>query len=404
MQMARSRYLCLSLASMLAGVALAEPVAQGARNAPLLAPAFEGQTRAPAMTSDGSLTIETLAEGLSHPWGMAFLPDGSLLVTERPGRLRLLGLDGHLSRPIGGVSAVHNVEQGGLLDVAVSPTFATDRMVYLTYAKPLGDGRSATAAARGVLSGDGATLEAVTDIFVQAPPSPTPMHYGARLLFGRDGTVFITTGEHSSLKERGQAQELSKSYGKVMRLAPDGTVPDGNPFADVAGAGPGVWTLGHRNIQGAALDPASGELWIVEHGPKGGDELNLAEPGRNFGWPLVSYGINYDGTPVGTGKTQAEGMTQPVYFWDPVIAPGGMAFYEGDLFADWRGDLLIASLTPGGLVRLRLGAGDPPRVMGEERLVSDLGRVRDVEVAPDGAILLLTDRPDGAVLRLAPER
>lgn len=404
MQMARSRYLCLSLASMLAGVALAEPVAQGARNAPLLAPAFEGQTRAPAMTSDGSLTIETLAEGLSHPWGMAFLPDGSLLVTERPGRLRLLGLDGHLSRPIGGVSAVHNVEQGGLLDVAVSPTFATDRMVYLTYAKPLGDGRSATAAARGVLSGDGATLEAVTDIFVQAPPSPTPMHYGARLLFGRDGTVFITTGEHSSLKERGQAQELSKSYGKVMRLAPDGTVPDGNPFADVAGAGPGVWTLGHRNIQGAALDPASGELWIVEHGPKGGDELNLAEPGRNFGWPLVSYGINYDGTPVGTGKTQAEGMTQPVYFWDPVIAPGGMAFYEGDLFADWRGDLLIASLTPGELVRLRLGAGDPPRVMGEERLVSDLGRVRDVEVAPDGAILLLTDRPDGAVLRLAPER
>lgn len=402
MQPATSRAALPFLCALCGTMVFAEPVEQGPRNAPHLLPAFERQTRAPAITSRQEAVAAPIATGLEHPWGMALLPDGSLLVTERPGRLRLIDAKGAVSAPIRGIPKVHAVDQGGLLDVAVSPAFAKDRTVYLTYAKPLGGGKSATAAARGVLSDDGTRLEDVTDIFVQTPPSPTPMHYGSRLLFDREGNVFITTGEHSKPAERGQAQELGKSYGKVMRLTPSGDVPPGNPFVQTPGALPGIWTLGHRNIQGAAVDPATGALWTLEHGPKGGDELNLAVPGRNFGWPLVSYGINYDGTPVGTGEAHAKGMTEPVYFWDPVIAPGGMAFYDGNLFAAWQGDLLIASLDPGGLVRLRLDKGDPRRVSGEERLLTDLGRVRDVEVTPEGAVLLLTDQKNGAVFRVTP--
>jgi glucose/arabinose dehydrogenase len=300
--------------------------------------------------------------------------------------------------------------QGGLLDVTVGPDFAEDRLVYWTYAKPLGDGLSATAAARGRLSEDGTAIEGATDIFVQDPPSPTPMHYGSRVLFDGDRGLFVTTGEHSRPEERGLAQDPAASYGKVLRLRPDGSAPPDNPFIGEPGVVEGIWTLGHRNVQGAAIHPESGLLWTVEHGPKGGDELNLSVPGANYGWPLVSYGVNYDGTPVGDGASSGREFTEPIYFWDPVIAPGGMAFYSGDLFPDWQGDLLIASLTPGALVRLEIDAaaaeptGDLPRVLGEERLLTDAGRIRDVEIAPDGAVLVLTDAPDGAVLRLTPER
>lgn len=386
-----------ALALLLAGPAAAQPVEQGPKNAPQFEPAFEGQTRAPARDSKVALEVETLASGLVHPWGVAVLPDGALLVTERAGRLRLLPPGGPLSEAIAGVPEVLAQRQGGLLDVALVPDFADSRRVCLTYARPTGGGRSATAAACGRLSEDRARLEDVADIFVQTPDSPNPMHYGSRILFDGAGHVFITTGEHFTTRERQYAQDLDKTYGKIVRLAEAGEVPPSNPFAERDDAGAQVWSYGHRNIQGAAF--RGDRLWTVEHGPRGGDELNRIEPGANYGWPVISYGINYGGSEVGEGLSKQAGMEQPVYYWDPVIAPGGMLFYEGALFEDWQGDALIASLNPGALVRLEL-EGD--RVTGEERLLTDLGRIRDVETAPDGALLLLTDSPAGSVLRVTP--
>ena len=389
-----------------AAFAQGAPVEQASRNAPHLEPAFEGQTRAPEARSGVDLSVTELAGGLEHPWGMAVLPDGGLLVTERPGRLRVVGADGSVSEPLAGLPAVHAQGQGGLLDVALGPEFAEDRMIYWTYSKPVGEGRSVTAAARGRLSDDMASVENAMDIFVQDPPSPTSKHYGSRVLFDEDGYAFITTGEHSAEQERVLAQDLATGYGKVIRLRPDGTAPPDNPFVGEAGVVEGVWSYGHRNIQGAAIHPESGALWTIEHGPKGGDELNVPGAGMNYGWPVVSYGVNYDGSAVGDGVASAAGMEEPVYFWDPVIAPGGMAFYEGSLFADWTGDLLVAALNPGALVRLELGddgAGGGPRVVGEERMMDDVGRIRDVEIAADGAVLVLTDEADGAVLRVTPE-
>ena len=380
--------------------ATGDPVAQGPKNVPDFAPAFPEQTRAPAMTSERELVAEPVAEGLEHPWGMAILPDGGFLVTERPGRLRVIGPDGAISDPVEGVPEVFARGQGGLLDVALGPDFATDRMIYWTYSKPLGGGTSVTAAARGRLSEDGSALSGVEDIFVQEPPSPTARHYGSRILFDGEGHAYITTGEHSSAEERGNAQDLGTTYGKVIRVGLDGSIPEDNPFAGRSDAIGSIWTWGHRNIQGAAIRPSTGELWAIEHGPRGGDELNRIVPGANYGWPVISYGENYSGRPLGEGITAREGMEQPRYYWDPVIAPGGMAFYDGDLLPDWQGDLLVAALNPGALVRLRL-EGDT--VTGEQRLLTDAGRIRDVEIAPDGAILVLTDEADGALLRLAPE-
>ena len=380
--------------ALLATPALAQ-VEQGPPNAPY-EPAFEAQTRAPALPST-AVQAEPFAGPLEHPWGIASLPDGSFLVTERPGRMRLVSADGTLSDPIGGVPPVDDREQGGLLDVAVSPDFAQDRTVFWTYAKPLDGGMTATAAARGVLSEDGTELTEVQDIFVQQPPSPTPMHYGSRIVPDGEGNLFITTGEHFTDQERELAQDPGTSYGKVMRLTRDGEPAPGNPFTEGERL-PGIWTLGHRNVQGAGFD-AQGRFWTIEHGPLGGDELNLSEAGTNYGWPVVSYGLNYDGSPVGSGDPRAEGFAEPVYYWDPVIAPGGIDFYGGDLFPDWQGDLLIGSLNPGSLVRVRL-EGD--RVVGEERLLPEVGRVRDVEELADGSLLLLIDAPDGELLRVTP--
>lgn len=370
---------------MLPVTALAEEVPQGAPNAGFT-PEFADQTRAPALP-ETPVTSTVFAAALENPWGIAPLPDGSWLVTERPGRLRIIGPDGALSEPISGLFDVDIQGQGGLLDVTVAPNFADDRMVYWTYAKPV-DGGTVTAAARGVLSADGSAITQAEDIFVQSPPSPTPMHYGSRIVI--DGPhVFITTGEHFSLTERVLAQDPRATYGKVIRLNRDGSVPADNPFGDA------TWSFGHRNMQGAIMGP--GGLWTIEHGPAGGDELNQPQPGANYGWPVISYGINYDGTPVGTGHAVMQGMEPPVYYWDPVIAPGGMAFYQGDAFAGWQGHLLIGSLNPGGLVRLAMADG---RVSGEERLLPDVGRVRDVELMEDGSVLLLIDAADGAVLRV----
>ena len=389
----------LPIATLIAGIALpaaaSDPWPQGSPEA-RFQPEFAEQTRAPAEPSGVIPRVEALATGLQHPWGIAVLPDGGYLVTERPGRLRTVSADGRVGPPVAGVPRVRAERQGGLLDVALDPGFQSNRLVYLTYSRPTGGTGSVTAVARGVLSPDGTQLSDVRDIFEQTPPSPTPMHYGSRVVPAPDGTLFVTTGERSSNRERVLAQDIGTTYGKVVRINPDGTIPADNPLVGREGLD-AIWSWGHRNPQGAALAP-DGSLWSVEHGPRGGDELNLILPARNYGWPVVSYGINYVGTSVGDGIAVREGMEPPVYYWDPVIAPGGMVFYDGAMFPEWQGDALIASLRPGGLVRLSMQDG---RVTGEERFLERRDRIRDVAVAPDGAVLLLTDAEDGAILRLS---
>lgn len=377
--------------------ACAQEYRHGARNTDF-PPAFPEQFRAPLTQSGIALEATTLADGLEHPWGVAVLPGSAgYLVTERTGALLHVSRDGAVSGPIAGVPEVMAQRQGGLLDVALAPDFETSRRVYLSYAKPLRRGRSATAAAFGTLSEDLSRLEGMTEFFVQEPGSFAPMHFGSRVAFDGEGHVFVTTGEHFTEEERVYAQDLDKTYGKVVRYTLDGQVPGDNPFAGRSGARPEIWSYGHRNVQGALV--MGGELWTVEHGPAGGDELNRIEPGTNYGWPVISYGENYGGSPVGSGRAEAEGMAQPVYFWDPVIAPGGMVAYEGGLFAGWQGDVFIGSLNPGGIVRLSLAGG---RVREEERLRMDLGRVRDLAVDHDGAILAITDYDDGRLVRLTP--
>lgn len=374
----------------LATGACAQGVEQGAKNAPQFTPAWPTQTRAPVLDSGGELQVEVLAEGLETPWGMAVLPEGGILVTERSGSLRLVQ-NGSAGAPITGVPEVLAQRQGGLLDVALAEDFAESRVIYLTYAKPVEGGMSATAAARAVLSADGTALSEVRDVFVQQPPSSNAMHFGSRVI-ANGGVLYITTGEHFSTREREFAQDLDKTYGKVVRVSPEGGAVSGNPFDSE------VWTLGHRNVQGADVRPSDGTLWTLEHGAAGGDELNKITAGANYGWPVVSYGVNYNGSPIGSGDARAEEFTEPQYYWDPVIAPGGFVFYEGDMFPDWQGDVLAASLNPGGLVRLEM---DGDRVSGEARYLDGEIRMRDVDIDRDGAILIL-DNTDGRLLRLTP--
>lgn len=370
-------------------MALAE-VPQGPPNA-VFAPAFVNQTRAPALDAT-PLTVSVFADGLDRPWGIAPLPGGQLLVTERGGSLRVVSPEGAVSGPISGLSNVRDSGQGGLLDVAVSPTFRQDRLIFWTYSKPVRGG-AATAAARGVLNADG-SLSDVQDIFVQTDPNRGGRHFGSRIIPMADGTVWITTGDRGEGDGGGLSQEITSTIGKVIRVGATGGAPSTNPFVGRDGDDQ-IWSLGHRNMQGAALD-GRGRLWTIEHGPRGGDELNRPLAGRNYGWPLVSYGINYSGRALGTGSAILDGTEQPIYYWDPVIAPAGMFFYDGP-FAAWRGDLLIGSLNPGGLVRLKFSG---ERVVGEERLLPDVGRVRDVEVLDDGRVLLLVD--DGQILEVLP--
>lgn len=377
---------------------LDRPVEQGEKNVPEFEPAFENQTRAPAIADTQDLATEEVATGLAHPWGIEVLPDGSYLVTEREGRLRVIEPDGSLREAaVKGVPEVVNMKQGGLLDVALAQDFEDSRRIYLTYSKPMPDNMSVTAAATGVLNEDMTELTEVEDIFVQTPPSPAPMHYGSRIVLDGD-YAYVTTGEHFTMDQRVYAQDMDKTYGKIVRVTLDGEVPDDNPFVGQEGAEPEIWTLGHRNVQGADIRPSTGELWALEHGPAGGDELNLIEKGANYGWPVVSYGETYGDEPVGTGEPRAEGFVEPRYYWDPVIAPGGFIFYEGEMF-DWDGDVIASSLVPGGLVRLTL---DGDTVTGEARYLSDVGRVRDVEVDQDGALLVLIDADAGSVLRVTP--
>lgn len=339
--------------------------------------------------------VTVVATGLEHPWGLAFLPDGTMLVTERPGRLRRVGADGTLSAPLAGVPPVLARGQGGLLDVAVSPTFASDRYVYLTFAEPRGDGKAGTSLARGRLGDAG--LEETAVIWRQEPAVSGGNHFGSRILFRRDGTLYVLGGDRYAYRE--QAQDLASHLGKVVHLEADGSPAAGGPFAGRAGAAPGIWSYGHRNIQAAALDPTTQDLWVVEHGPRGGDELNRVAPGKNYGWPVVCYCVDYDGTRI-ADRAEAPGMESPLFVWDPVIAPSGAAFYAGDALPEWKGQLLVGSLQPGGLVRLTL---DGTRVTREQRhRDGELdARIRDVVQGPDGAVWLVTDEDDGKVLRIA---
>lgn len=341
----------------------------------------------------GSLAVrvETVASGLEHPWSLAFLPDGRTLVTERPGRLRFVARDGTLSAPLSGVPTVLARGQGGLLDIALGPDFASSGHIYLTYAEP-GPGGGSTAVARARLSDQG--LEDVTVIFRQLPKVNGNSHWGARLAFARDGTLFIGLGERYKFEP---AQDLGSHLGKIVRINPDGSVPRDNPFVGQAEARPEIWSLGHRNIQGLAIHPTTGKLWEHEMGPRGGDELNIPVAGRNYGWPLVSWGTHYNLESIPLPPTRPD-LADAIYHWTPVIAPSGMAFYTGDMFSGWRGSLLIGGLQAAGIVRLTL---DGERVTGEERI--GLGaRIRDVRQGPNGFVYALVDASDGAILRLSP--
>ena len=347
-------------------------------------------------STSGVVTVETVATGLVNPWALEFLPDGRILVTERPGRLRIVSATGTLSDPVQGVPAVAASGQGGLLDVALHPDFATNQLVYLSYAEP-GEGGAGTAVARGRLVGN--ALTSVEVIYRQRPKVRGAGHFGSRLVFSRDGYLFITQGDRQAYRDR--AQDLGAGQGKFIRLRPDGSIPPDNPFVGRGDAQPEIWSYGHRNSQGATLDPETGRLWTIEHGARGGDELNHPEPGKNYGWPVITYGRDYSGMRIGEGSERA-GMEQPVYYWDPVIAPSGMTFYTGSRYPGWRGSLLIGSLSPGGLVRLELSNG---RVTGETRYLGELGeRIRDVVQGPDGFLYVVTDNANGRILRVVPVR
>jgi glucose/arabinose dehydrogenase len=373
------------------------PVETQPPNAEGQTPAFEGQTRAPGDPTGVAFEVVTIADGLEHPWAVALLPDGQFLVTERPGRLRVVSATGEISPAVTGLPDVDAQGQGGLLDVALDPDYATNRRIYWSYAEPR-QGGNGTAVARGTLTLGTTPSVADVDVLWQMTPTfESDLHFGSRLAFAPDGKLFITTGERSDLRGRAQAQRLDSSFGKVIRIERDGSVPADNPLVDTEGAQPAIWSWGHRNVQGSAIHPTTGELWTVEHGAQGGDEVNIVRAGKDYGWPTISYGEEYSGEPIGEGITAREGMEQPRYYWDPVIAPSGMAFYQGAMFPAWAGSLFIGSLGQQHLDRLTL---DGERVIGEERLVTDKGRIRDVQVGPDGAIYLVTDADNGALLKL----
>jgi glucose/arabinose dehydrogenase len=361
----------------------------------MIAPAVAVAEERVIETEAGPIEVETLARGLDHPWGLASLPDGRMLVTERAGRLRSVSKEGKLSEPISGVPEVVAKGQGGLLDVALDPDFASNRLVYLSYSEA-GEGGASTAVARGRLNEAVTALDDVEVIFRQQPKVSGNNHFGSRLVFSPDGTLFVTLGERFKFDP---AQDLSSHLGKIVRIHPDGSVPSDNPFVGRDDAKPEIWSYGHRNVQGAALHSETGRLWTHEFGPRGGDALNIPEAGRNYGWPLVSFGRHYEGPNIPDPPTRPD-LAQPIYHWTPVISPSGMIFYTGDVFPKWKGNILIGGLSSEALVRLTL---DGQRVTREERI--DMGeRIRDVHQGDDGAVYLLTDKSDGEILRLTPAR
>jgi glucose/arabinose dehydrogenase len=366
----------------------------GAAQAPV-----PGLTRAPAAKSDARFSVVTVASGLDHPWGLQFLPDGRMLVTERVGRLRLVTGKGRLSPPVAGVPDVlTNSGQAGLFDVALDPGFAQNHILYVAYfaRRPRGQGLSV---ARAKLEDSAQpSLTGLKIIFRAKPETGPAINLGGRLVANKDGTLFVTVGDRFT--ERDKAQDLSADNGKIVRINSDGSIPNDNPFVSRKGARAEIWTLGHRNPEGLAIRPSDGSLWDVEHGAKGGDEINLIKPGHNYGWPVITYGVDYSGEKIGIG-TSKPGMDQPVYYWDPSIAPSGMAFYTGNLFPQWKGNLFIGALKFKSVRRLVMRAD---KVVGEETLLGDLGeRIRDIRQGPDGALYILTDNTNGRILKLIPK-
>jgi glucose/arabinose dehydrogenase len=371
------------------------------RNGKDYQPAFAGQTRVAGVDSQQKLDIQVVAKGLTSPWAVELLPDGRFLVTERGGSLRIIAADGTASAPVQGLPAVLASGQGGLLDVALDPDFARNKTIYWSFSEAR-DGGNGTSLAKGVLVEQGGTakLDGVQVIFRQQPALNSSLHFGSRIAFGRDGKLFLSLGERSIPAGQVQAQDLNSHLGKVVRINTDGTVPSDNPFVGRANARPEIWSWGHRNVQGATIDSATGKLWTIEHGPRGGDELNQPRAGLNYGWPIISYGIDYSGRKMTDGIQQKEGMEQPVYYWDPVIAPGGLMVYQGNLFPKWKGSVFIGALGGQKLVRLQM-EGD--KVVGEEWLLADRRqRVRDVQQGPDGSIYVLNESGADSLLRLRP--
>lgn len=348
-------------------------------------------------SEEGQLTVSTIADGLRNPWALAFLPgEQGMLVSERSGNLRIVNAEGKVGTPISGAPKVWAQGQGGLLDVVLSPEFKKDRTVYLSYAEEGEDGKAGTAVGRGQLSQDLARLENFNVIFRQAPKLSEGNHFGSRLVFDRDGFLFIALGENN---QRPTAQDLDKLQGKIVRILPDGQVPKDNPFFGKQDVRPEIWTFGHRNPQGAALNPWTGKLWTSEHGPRGGDEVNIEEPGKNYGWPLATHGINYSMLPIPEAKgDHVDGMVDPLHVWEKSPGISGMAFYDNPRFKAWDHSLFIGALATQELIRLQL-KGD--KVVHEERLLGDLkARIRDVRVGPDGYLYVLTDAKDGALLKI----
>lgn len=399
-----------ALMAIVGTAACAQPAGVEIR-APITAykPAFAGQTRAPEQKLGVTFQSTTVAQGLVYPWSLAFLPDGRMLVTERrAGALRIVGKDGVVSAPVAGTPVVTAVGQGGLLDVVLDPAFAKNGLIYLSYAEPQADGTNNTAVARGrLVDGPQARIEGLTVIYHQKPSLASPLHFGSRLVFARDGKLFVTQGERSILAGQKQAQDLASGLGKVVRINADGSIPKDNPFVGKDGARPEIWSYGNRNIQAAALHPQTGELWVAEYGPQAGDEINIIRKGHDYGWPTISYGVNYGPgkSPITGGETQRKGMEQPLYYWDPVVAPSGMIFYTGGVFPKWKNSLFISGQQPQGLpggniTRLTLKG---ERVVGEERLELPGTLWRDIRQGPDGAIYLLKGGPLGAIMKLTPK-
>ena len=363
----------------------------GESTAPEAAQAARPAASASSTVYEG-LEITTVVANLENPWGLAFLPDGRMLVTERPGRLRIVSSDGAVSAPVTGVPEVYAKGQGGLLDVALDPDFAAEPWVYLSFSEP-GEGGGGTSVARGKLVG--AELTDVAVIFRQQPKLDAGQHFGSRLVFDRQGRLFVTSGDRGNWDN---PQRLDRGQGKIFRIHRDGSIPDDNPFVGRDDAIAAVWSYGHRNAQGAALHPQTGALWQTEHGARGGDELNIAQAGLNYGWPVITLGVNYNGMAIGSGEKQAEGMQQPIHSWTPSIAPSGLAFYTADRFPEWKGSLFVGALAFQRVVRLSL---DGDEVVAEQPLLVNFGeRIRDVRQGPDGYLYLLTDDAQGKLLRV----
>jgi len=389
---------CSGHAQGQAGAPAGPPEETAPPNVPSQTPAFQGQSRAPRLSTATIFRVATVASGLEDPWSLAFLPDGAMLVSERPGRLRIVTAKGAVSAPAAGAPKVASGGQLGLFGLALDPDFKANHRIYFAYAEPRAGG-SGLSVARAVL--DEAAAPRLTDlkvIFRAEPAQKGSANIGGRLAFAPDGTLFVTVGDRFTARDLAQA--LDNDLGKVVRITTEGAAPRDNPFAGRPGARPEIFSLGHRNGEALAVNPWTHEMWSVEHGARGGDEVNVIRRGRNYGWPVITYGEDYSGRPIGAGITQQAGMEQPLYYWDPVIAPSGMAFYDADLFPAWKGSLFVGGLAGERLSRLTLKG---ERVVGEEWLLTEQHeRIRDVVVGPEGAIYLLTDNPRGRVLKLVP--